>query len=307
MTEPDVLNDLEQTYSHHLLERLREKATQGLRTYGFEYEFLSDSPLALDHMEALYRFLPEIGYRQEGDYFHESSGLSIAFEPGGQIEYHSPPFLLEDTDQFHGWMDKIEETNADIAQSLGINYIGTGYMPDRADAPLCLTTRRYKNLHNRMSTSGKRGLEMMKGTASIHLHVVIRTIQELFPLFSFMCALSVSDGFKMRKDRRDIWNNTDPSRCGLPYSLLDGEKDSNQVIRQVVRFTLEAEEIRGGQAFYKMPEIDFHSFLYHLTTIFTDVRLNLKGPTVELRTLDSMPVSDFEGKFTEFMSLFADI
>jgi glutamate--cysteine ligase len=155
-----------------------------------------------------------------------------------------------------------------------------------------------------LAFSGKRGHEMMKGTASIHLHVVIRNVQELFPLFSLMCDLSTRDGFRMQKDRKDIWNNTDPSRCGLPYSFPVDQNDPAEVIHQVARVALEAEDLGEGRAFYKMDNIDFDSFLYHLTTIFTDVRLNLKGPTVELRTLDSMPVSDFTMKLMEFISLF---
>ena len=304
MTETDKLNDLVETYSHLLLERLSDIANQSLRTYGFEYEFLSDAPLSLDHMEMLYLFLPEKGYVLEGDYFRAPSGLSIAFEPGGQIEYHSPPFLPDETDKISGWLENIANINDDISQNLKINYIGTDYLPDRADAPLCLTSQRYKNLHARLAKSGKRGHEMMKGTASIHLHVVIRSLEEVFPLFSTMCTLAAGDDFKMQKDRRDIWNNTDPTRCGQPYYFSDDRNDPEEVIRQVVRFTLEAEDIGEGRVFYKMPEIDFHSFLYHLTTIFTDVRLNLKGPTMELRTLDSMPVTEFAGKLTKFMAFF---
>jgi len=304
MTETDKLNDLVETYSRLLLNRMSEIAKQRSRTYGFEYEFLSDTPISLDHMEMLYRFLPERGYVWEEDYFRDPSGLSIAFEPGGQIEYHSPPFLPDDTDKISGWLEQIAKTNADISQELKINYIGTGYLPDRADAPLCLTSQRYKNLHSRLAISGKRGHEMMKGTASIHLHVVIRSLEELFPLFSGMCVLSLGDEFKMQKDRRDIWNHTDATRCGLPFDFSDSRNDPGEVIRQVVRFTLEAEEIGKGQVFYKMPDIDFDSFLYHLTTIFTDVRLNLKGPTMELRTLDSMPVTEFAGKLTKFTAFF---
>lgn len=307
MTETDKLNDLVAAYSRLLLDHLSDIANQRLRTYGFEYEFLSDAPISLDHMEILSRFLPERGYVWEGDYFRDPSGLSIAFEPGGQIEYHSPPFLADESDKISGWLEQIARTNADIAQNLEINYIGTGYLPDRADAPLCLTSQRYKNLHDRLAVSGKRGHEMMKGTASIHLHVVIRSLEEVFPLFSGMCALSAGDEFRMQKDRRDIWNNTDPTRCGLPYYFPDDRNDPEEVIRQVVRFTLEAEDIGEGRVFYKMPGIDFQSFLYHLTTIFTDVRLNLKGPTMELRTLDSMPVTDFAGKLAKFIAFFEAI
>jgi hypothetical protein len=39
-----------------------------------------------------------------------------------------------------------------------------------------------------------------------------------------------------------------------------------------------------------------------MTTLFTDVRFNLKGPTLELRTLDSIPINEFIPKWNIFIS-----
>ncbi|MEA3347706.1 MAG: hypothetical protein U9Q39_01460, partial [Pseudomonadota bacterium] len=53
--------------------------------------------------------------------------------------------------------------------------------------------------------------------------------------------------------------------------------------------------------FFTLKGRSFAEFLTHLTTIFTDVRLNLKGPTFELRTMDSMPAEEFVKRWRRFV------
>ncbi len=300
MSKRDRLDTLVRVYSDQLLEHLQKNKATGPRTYGFEYEFLSDFPLNLKQMDILYRFLPDIGFKKEEGCYRASSGVYITFEPGGQIEYHSTPMLPEDEDLLNNQIEIIETSNQEIHNRLGIKYIATDYLPNRADAPLCLTTERYRNLQDRLAHSGTRGLEMMKGTASIHLHVVIRSIDELAPLVSTLSRMSGDDVFKMGEERRDIWNNTDSSRCGLPSGYVENQNDPEKVVEDMVRFTLNAFDIGRKKLFYETEENAFDTFLYHMTTIFTDVRLNNKGPTFELRTLDSMPFKDFRKKWNLF-------
>ena len=105
----------------------------------------------------------------------------------------------------------------------------------------------------------------------------------------------------MRPDRRDIWDNTDASRCGLPQHGFD---NSLEQAESLVYSAFKAVDIGENILFEKTEKVNFNSFLYHMTTIFTDVRLNVKGPTVELRTLDSMKRQDFELKWKKFISFF---
>ncbi len=307
MTQTRKHNDLIRDFTEKLLNLLDQKASGGRRSYGFEYEFLSDTPLTLKHMERLYAFLPECGFAPDGSSFCSSSGIYINFEPGGQIEYHSPPMFPEDDDRFHEILQVIEATNSQIFRELGIQYFGTGFINDRRDAPLCLEAVRYKNLHKRMPLCGSRGHEMMKGTASIHLHVLIRSLEELLPLFISLYRMSVSNEFKMLPDRQDIWNNTDPCRCGLPFGPFEAYDQPDQLIEAMVGVTLQADDIDKNIPFEQTANISFDAFLYHITTLFTDIRLNIKGPTLELRTLDSLPLSLFEPKWKKFISILEDV
>jgi gamma-glutamylcysteine synthetase len=283
-----------------LLEHITGKFSSGPRTFGFEYEFLSKTPLDLSMMEQLYEFLPGSGFERETNCFRHKSGMSITFEPGGQIEYNSAPLLPEDTGGFEASLAVISRTNMDIEKGLGITYIPVDYIPGRIDVPLCLDSERYRFLHDRMSLSGTRGREMMKASASIHLHVVIRNREEFVPLFLELCKMSVSDNFKMGRERRDIWDNTDPSRCGLPYKSIDGNSTPIDLIRELVTVAAHADILGENVPFWKAADTSFDNFLYHFTTMFTDVRLNNKGPTLELRTVDSVPAKAFRSIWERF-------
>ena len=274
------------------------------RTFGFEYEFLSREMLDLKQLEGIYAYLPSCGFVADGDRFLSSSGLAITFEPGGQIEYCSPPIKGNDRSSVQELLGIIEEVNMNIHRSLGILYLPVGYIPGRGKAPLCLTSERYEKLHTQMTKRGARGLEMMKGTASIHLHVLILNTSEILWLFRKLMNLSTSRDFRMSSDRRNIWNNTDPARCGMPIDNIDKIVDAHALICKIVRSALLAEEIGENQPFADTNDITLDKFLYHLTTIFTDVRFNLKGPSLELRTLDSLPPSEFLEKWDIFVSLF---
>ncbi|MFC1820912.1 hypothetical protein ACFLZG_07520, partial [Thermodesulfobacteriota bacterium] len=169
--------------------------------------------------------------------------------------------------------------------------------------PFCLKAKRYKNLHARMPKSGSRGLEMMKGTASIHLHIGIRDTIELAPLVYSLIKMTAMNGFKMGRDRRDIWDNTDPTRCGLPFQNIEYNSRPRRVAEELVRFALSADDIAENIPFHETKDLSFDAFMYHMTTIFTDVRLNIKGPSIELRTMDSVPFSQLKTQWKVFKSL----
>ncbi|MCF8120675.1 MAG: hypothetical protein K9L83_10740 [Deltaproteobacteria bacterium] len=301
MTQSHSADKLIETYTDLLLDLIREKSKTGPRTYGFEYEFLPETPLSPDHLDRLYAFLPRCGFYPEDGWFRHGQGISITFEPGGQIEYLSRPLLPEDTEAIEKALATIQHTNRAIKREWGLSYLAVGYLPGRGEAPLCLNSERYRLLHDRFGRSGARGREMMKGTASIHLHVVIRNLDEIAPLFVNLCEMSRSRLFGMSPERRDIWNKTDPGRCGLPYTGINRSSDPRQVIAEVVRVAVEADVVGEDRPFKELTNPGFDAFLYHLTTIFTDVRLNVKGPTMELRTPDSVPFPEFRMLWSQFV------
>jgi gamma-glutamylcysteine synthetase len=289
-------------YSQKLFSLLKEKIKPGPETFGFEYEFLPGVPLNLDMMQQIYSFLPEKGFKRQDAAFIHKSGINIDFEPGGQIEFHTLPLFAHERERFNECLSLIKDTLSVIKNDLGIEYLPQGFIPGRKDSPLCLDSKRYIDLHNRLSMCGTRGLEMMKGTASIHLHAGIKGVDELPLILAAMIKMSEMDEFKMGPDRRDIWNNTDPSRCGQPYIVKD-DTTPFEVIEKIVEHACMAYHIGKNLPFLETDDLSFDAFMYHLTTIFTDIRLNIKGPSIELRTIDSVPLDQFETKWLKFIKV----
>jgi gamma-glutamylcysteine synthetase len=292
-----------ESYAVNLRDRIAEKLEPGLpRTYGFEFEFLARGTPTSDCVRKMHGCLAEMGFTHNGKFMANSRGMHVTFEPGGQIEYHSMPLPSGADDQFDATLKEIDTINDAIRWECGVDYTPAPYMPGRGEGPLCLTSERYVNLHKRLAKSGTRGHEMMKGTASIHLHARILSLDEMPGLFGLMSRLAGDPAFCMGPERRDIWNNTDPSRCGMPYQRIDAATTALDLCRDIVRVGVDAVVLGAEIPYWQTVNPSFESFLYHLTTLFTDVRLNMSAPTLELRTLDAMPGDAFREKWKRFIA-----
>ena len=288
-------------FSEKLHNYLARHLVPGPLTYGFEYEFLPEEVMTPERVAEVAGLLPELGFKplNEGDY-GAGDGLHIDFEPGGQLEYGSPPLLGDDRGRFSELLEHIEATNRKIERMCGVRYLARPFIAGRREAPLCLTSPRYRNMHALFGENGGRGREMMKATASIQLHVRLRDFGEMVPLFGLLLKLSRDPDYAMSAERRVIWDHTDTSRCILPeISLPCGEME---LLRHLVGHALAALDFDRKLPFWRREKTVFADFLVHLTTIFTDVRLNLKGPTFELRTMDSLPADLFSRRWRRFVN-----
>ncbi len=285
-------------YAEKLLDIILARENTLPRTYGFEYEFLPDRVLYHDDMSRLYAFLLGAGYGLDKD-VHSKGQRRIVFEPGGQIEYLSPPLKASDNKEFNETLDWLQDLNDLIEIETGIRYIGTDYIAGRYTAPLLLTSERYSRMHERFMKVDSRGPDMMKGTAAIHLHAALTCKEDLEEMYPLFCEMAFSKEFGMSNARREIWNRTDKCRCSLPDVNL--ENGALLILESIVRFALEAVELQSGKRFRSLEGKSFADFLDHLTTIFTDVRVNVKFATLELRTPDSRPLEEFPGIWEEFV------
>lgn len=282
----------------------RRLAVPRTRQFGFEYEFMPHRVMIHDDLVKVRQILmEEFGYIDEpgllrtGDHY-------VTFEPGGQIEFCSRPVDPGDTDTVLAVIHRAGDVIEAVKRSIGLEYMPVGFMPGRASAPMLLDKPRYHNLHRLLGVTGTRGREMMKGTAAIHLHVGLLSLEELPDLWRTVCEMSRLPEFRMGPERRDIWDNTDPSRCGL---LCRGEMipytDHSGFMNRIRDFGLEALDLSTGKPFRELRGKNFQDFLDHLTTLFTDVRINMKGITLELRTLDSAPPQLFLERWQQFLHL----
>lgn len=274
------------------------------RTFGFEYELIGEYPLSLSDLNRVRGCVSELGFAEKNGLAINGSGMYVTFEPGGQIEFSSPPVYPGDLALFDLLLEQIEKAVAYIEGRTGIRYLPVGYMPGRNAAPMLLEAQRYRDLHELLGRTSDRGWDMMKGTAAIHFHAAVCSFEELLTLWEFMCALSKEDGYAMGTERRDIWNRTDPSRCGLTCAGAENISTSDELLEKLVEFALNALDLHSGIPFRDLdPDPGFREFLVHFTTIFTDVRLNTKGMTLELRTPDSRPLHHFRGAWITFLDM----
>ena len=291
-----LVNDFTARLYRHLARNL----VPGPLTYGFEYEFLPVEVMTPERVAEVAAVLPGLGYVQLTDgSFGAADGLHIDFEPGGQLEYGSPPLLADERGRFGALVEHLVATNTEIERLTGIRYEARPFIPGRVETPLCLTSPRYRAMHDFFTANGGRGREMMKATAAVHLHVRLRRLDELIPLYLLLNRLARQEDFAMSSERRVIWNDTEPSRC-LIAPPPPAEHDDKGLLRHLVAHALAARDLERRIPFFAREKHDFAAFLVHLTTIFTAVRLNLKGPTFELRTLDSQAPALFVRRWHAF-------
>lgn len=274
------------------------------REFGFEYELIAREPLSREDLARVKQSLPSLGFLENNGKIINEQGMYITFEPGGQLEFSSPPIPADDIETFDSLLGVIRETVKGVFEKAGVDYLPLPFISGRDKAPMLLEARRYNDLHDLLGRTSERGREMMKGTAAVHLHVSLLEFDELLRIWAFFCALSRESGFAMGEERRDIWNKTDPSRCGLRCTKSDEIFTSEILFDKLISFALKALELHSGLPFEEIsPAPSFEDFLVHFTTIFTDVRLNTKGMTLELRTLDSRPLPAFRNTWITFLDM----
>lgn len=83
-------------FTQNYLEILSAHAVCGEKTYGFEYEFLPRNPIIPEDLDRLFQLFSSAGMIRDGYEVITDYDMRITFEPGGQLEYCSPPLKKKD-------------------------------------------------------------------------------------------------------------------------------------------------------------------------------------------------------------------
>lgn len=247
--------------------------------------------------------------------FHTDRSCSITLEPGGQVELSGAP------------VETIHQTCREVGDHLqllrgvcvprGVGFIGMGFHPTATWEELPLVPKaRYAVMTRYMPLVGKRGLDMMKRTATVQanydwlderdLALSSRAALSVAPL---VVALFANSPFVEGKpsgalsERQRVWADTDPARSGFPDVLLDFsyEKYVDWVLSVPMYFVR-----RDGQH-HDVAGASFRTFMTegllvdgqrvkatmrdwadHLTTLFPEVRIKR---VLEVRSADCGPWS----------------
>ncbi len=155
-------------------------------------------------------------------------GGTIGFEPGGQIEYSTPP-----SRSLTWLLDRLRSVVLPLraaAAADGIELLSCGVDPHNAasQAPLVLHSDRYRRMAEHFATIGRFGAVMMRQTASIQVSLDFddeprlrwRLLNAVAPYATAIFANSpVYDGCVTghRSFRAHAWRRLDSQRTGLPF------------------------------------------------------------------------------------------
>jgi glutamate--cysteine ligase len=231
--------------------------------------------------------------------FAVPGGGAITFEPGGQLEYSSPP-CLTGSSLLANLRSVVLPLQA-AAAGEGIDLLAGGIDPfnsiDRA--PLLIRAKRYQLMADYFATVSPAGAQMMRQTASFQVNLDFpdqpwlawRVLNAMAPYASAILANSPiyqrrPTGFQ--STRAAVWRAVDPRRTGIAY-------DRANPVEAYRRFALDAPAmlsptVEGRYCTFaewlEVAELSQEDWHEHLSTLFPEVR---PRGHLELRSADTVP------------------
>jgi glutamate--cysteine ligase len=241
----------------------------------------------------------------------EKGNASITLEPGGQLELSGAPLrtIHETCDEFSAHLALMKR----VSEPFGIEWLGLGLdplhgVPERPVMPKA----RYRIMRSYLPTRGAHALEMMFATATVQANFDYASEADMIEKLRTGLAVSLivsaifansslgegkANGFVSK--RVQIWEHTDPDRCGfLPFAF-----DPDFGYRKYVEWAIDVPMffvVREGryraahpltfrqfiQRGFEGERATFADFDRHLTTLFPEVRLKR---VIEVRGADAVP------------------
>jgi glutamate--cysteine ligase len=297
----------------------RERWLLGMEIEKLARDAATGRPLPYDgagpSIRAVLEFLKERrGGRPTEDHGHlvglDADWGTITLEPGGQVEWSSPP--LPSLDALGDGLERHLESLREAAAALAIRWVDLGVDPVHpvADMPWMPRTR-YRIMRDYLGRQGRLAHRMMTQTASIHCAFdyadpadwcrKFRAAALMAPVATALFANSARvDGRDSghRSFRQAIWRETDPDRCGLPpvvfaphfgiESWLDWMLGVPTLFRRRTRGLVPTGGVPFGTLMAR-PGCDGLSTVdweIHASTIFTEVR---SYTYIEVRSADLQP------------------
>ena len=227
------------------------------------------------------------------------AGGTLTFEPGGQLEYSSPP--CPSPSALLGLLRGTIVPLRAAAANEGIDLLTVGLDPSNPleRAPLLLHSRRYDRMAEYLASVSPHGGRMMRQTAAFQIGLDLddepwlrwRVLNAAAPYVTAIFANSpLYDGEPTghRSTRAAVWRALDPARTGLPWA----EEDP---VHAYLEFALAAPamlfptvggEYRGFGEWLRRAAPTADEWAEHLSTLFPEVR---PRGHFELRSCDALP------------------
>jgi glutamate--cysteine ligase len=284
------------------------------RRIGAEVEFIPvdaltgrrcpiDGDVAISTLPFLRRFGARQGWRESctskgTPCFGLPAGGSITFEPGGQLEYSSPP--CHSVTSHLALLRAVVLPLRSAAAAEGIDLLAYGIDPFNTveRAPLLIRAKRYQRMAEYLATRGPAGARMMRQTASFQISLDFddepwlrwRVLNAAAPYLTAIFANSpiyAREPTGHQSARAVVWRAVDAARTGIPY-------DDRLPVEAYLEFALSAPAIlfptlggdnRPFDEWLTRANPTLEEWHDHLTTLFPEVR---PRGHLELRSIDSI-------------------
>jgi glutamate--cysteine ligase len=230
--------------------------------------------------------------------FNLPLGGTLTFEPGGQLEYSSPP--CRSASALLALLRRVVPSLRTAASGEGIELLALGIDPLNTveHAPLLIDAKRYQRMAEYLARRGPAGALMMRQTASLQVSLDFddepwlrwRVLNAAAPYLTAIFANSpiyAGETTGCQSARAEVWRAVDPARTGLPY-------DERQPVEAYLEFALHAPAIlfpkmdgehRAFGEWLTLAQPTLEEWRDHLSTLFPEVR---PRGHLELRSADSI-------------------
>jgi glutamate--cysteine ligase len=226
------------------------------------------------------------------------AGGALSFEPGGQLEYSSPP--CRSASSLLALLRSVVIPLRAAAVNEGIDLLAVGIDPLNPveRAPMLLHAKRYERMAEYLSRLGPAGARMMRQSAAFQVSLDFddepwlrwRVLNAAAPYVIAIFANSPMYAGELTEHqsvRADAWRKLDPARTGIPY-------DEGAPVQAYLDFALAAPAIllptihgehRAFGEWLTRASPPMEEWLDHLTTLFPEVR---PRGHMELRSADAI-------------------
>jgi glutamate--cysteine ligase len=284
------------------------------RRVGAETEFIPVEtgtgrrcPIEGDGVPATLPFLRRYGARQGWSEtltpkgtpcFTLPAGGTLTFEPGGQLEYSSPP--CRSPSALLALLRSVVLPLRAAAAGDGITLLAVGIDPFNPleAAPLLLRTKRYQRMADYLARRSPAGARMMRQTAAFQMSLDLddepwlrwRVLNAAAP---YVVAIFANSAVYAGQEtgcasaRAHVWRVLDPARTGLPWSArqpIDTYLDFALEAPAILLPTVEGEHLAFGE-WLGRAHVTMDEWHDHLTTLFPEVRPRAH---FELRSADAV-------------------
>lgn len=268
------------------------------------YEIISEL------MESLSPMYPVSVYEQGHRISLENESTLITLEPGCQLE-----MSFRYTSDLDWLEEKYEEAIAPVrrfVEEKGYRLVYSGGIPTvSVDRIQRIEKERYHLMEEYFKTSGTRGLEMMKGTAAVHVSIdyaqeedfvrKVRAANILHPIFMFLSFDTPVYAGKKNEDvllRDSIWHHTDQQRCRIIPDLFEEGFGYASYVNYVMETPMilmhENDEFisvgnKTGREVAEQYGLSEDAISHYFSMVFPDIRVK---QFIEIRSADCMPIED---------------